>query len=87
MGDQLDNQSPTEMSFYSWMKAQTKRDDSIGDIARDVTEDECFPRRTGELAALRNHVEFEHTPDENALDALDRAHRKWRAQSVSTSPL
>lgn len=33
------------MTFYAWLKAQAKRDDSVGDLAGDVLLDSNFPRQ------------------------------------------
>ena len=31
-------------TFYQWMRSQKSRNDMVGDIARDISEDNNFPK-------------------------------------------
>ncbi len=43
-------------TFRSWLARQKKRDDAIGDLARDAARDRCFPR-SGDLARYQAHLD------------------------------
>lgn len=53
------------MTFRSWLRSQTKRDDAVGDIARDVTADECMPNDQPE--EMLNHIIGYHGSVSNEL--------------------
>ena len=59
-------------AFYQWLMGQTQRDDAIGDIARDVRDDDCWPKRATRIMTLHRHLR-DHDASENAERALDRA--------------
>jgi uncharacterized protein YozE (UPF0346 family) len=41
------------MRFYTWLREQRKRDDPIGDLARDAMADKNFPQA---LNRVRSHL-------------------------------
>jgi hypothetical protein len=44
------------MTFTSWLKHQRRRHDPVGDLARDVARDKCWPQgEPGELTHLAQH--------------------------------
>ena len=43
------------MTFKAWLMLQTKREDPVGDLARDVLEDRTWPR-TQDTAKLRQYI-------------------------------
>lgn len=76
-------------TFAHWLRAQTRRDDPIGDLARDVTGDVrsgCLTRITSP-AALREHIERVHNGDDHVLAAVGAACVEWlllRAEESSS---
>lgn len=42
--------------FHRWLFRQLKRDDLIGDLARDAERDSSFPSTSNSLEALRSHL-------------------------------
>lgn len=60
-------------SFRAWLRTQLKRNDRIGDIARDVERDRGS--RTGGLKALRLHIEY--TGNDLAVKAFDATVLAW----------
>lgn len=68
-------------TFAHWLRAQTRRDDSIGDLARDVTSDVrsgCLSRITSPEALYRHVAAHDGPPDDAALDAIRSAGAEWR---------
>lgn len=68
-------------SFSEWLRAQTRRDDPIGDLARDVTGDVrsgCLSRITSPEALCRHVAAHDGPPDDAALDAIRSAGAEWR---------
>jgi hypothetical protein len=63
--------------FISWLKRQAKRDDPIGDLARDMKMDKR-PLERRSVSGLRGHMQL-HGACLRALDALDDAAREWKA--------
>jgi len=67
-----------KLGFYGWLKKQRKRDDPIGDIARDAMEDRDFPRRAKSLTVYVDYLE-----DINACgDAISALHTCWQEYQV-----
>jgi hypothetical protein len=58
--------------FRGWLSHQQKRDDTVGDIARDVALDHCMPY------TITRTMLFSHLRDHGASDAcIVAAHRAW----------
>ena len=66
----------TGLSFRSWLRQQSYRDDPVGDLSGDMLADETCPV-TDNLAVLQSHL-MSQGACEGALDALDEAHLQWR---------
>lgn len=50
--------------FHRWLAQQLQRNDRIGDLARDVRSDKCFPVSASSHAAVLRHLEaVARTPD------------------------
>jgi hypothetical protein len=64
-------------TFREWLRLQERRDDSIGDLARDVATDRCLGKRRA-VGSIREHLVAAHTPIDAALDTLDRAGQLWK---------
>jgi uncharacterized protein YozE (UPF0346 family) len=69
----------TSVTFKAWLMLQMKRDDPVGDLARDVHQDRAWPT-TQDMVKLRQYVVKRGTV-ENALTALDRAYAEYQKQS------
>lgn len=73
-------------SFGYWLKRQIRRDDPVGDVARD------YNARSGENIKcctrfrtsynIFQHIKTEHTPCNSALEALREAHREYLSANV-----
>ena len=68
------------MTFVEWLAQQTRRRDSIGDLARDTRRDRDWPP-PGKLSrsTLRAYLEARGAIPE-ALDVLDAAWDEWDAE-------
>ncbi|MCK7469170.1 MAG: YozE family protein [Desulfosudis oleivorans] len=64
------------MTFKAWLMLQMKRDDRVGDLARDVSKDRTWPT-TQDMVKLRQYVGKRDTLA-NAPEALDRAYSSTR---------
>jgi 5-methylcytosine-specific restriction endonuclease McrA len=58
--------------FYRWLKRQRKREDPIGDLARDVARDKAFPIQSEVLDSMQAHLLHNRACAE-ALQALEEA--------------
>jgi uncharacterized protein YozE (UPF0346 family) len=67
------------MTFKAWLMLQMKRDDPVGDLARDVLKDRTWPR-TQDTVKLRQHM-VKRGVVENTLSAFDRAYSEYQKQS------
>lgn len=56
-------------SFYLWLMAQIKRDDPVGDLARDVKGDPSAPQYAFRERSWKRHLENNYAC-EGALQAL-----------------
>jgi hypothetical protein len=65
-------------SFSEWLRAQRRRDDPVGDLARDAMADDGWLGGR-DLSALHGHLS-RYGACEGAHDALDRAWREWREE-------
>jgi len=60
-------------NFYTWLRKQQKRDDPIGDLARDAMRDTKFPR---ELCEVRVYLRSAGAC-EGALTAFNNARKEF----------
>lgn len=66
-----------EVSFRTWLADQVRRDDPIGDVARDVVQDCCLPLEVSTYPAIRRHMVIDHGASYSSEDALSAAAREW----------
>jgi hypothetical protein len=66
------------MIFKDWLMLQKKREDPVGDFARDVLEDRTWPL-TQDTVKLQQYM-LKRGAVENALLALDRASAEYQYQ-------
>jgi hypothetical protein len=72
-------------SFRAWLLEQMRREDAVGDFARDVAADPCLGKKRTPNAIAR-HIEDEHYPyDDNVMVAWARALREWRSARAVTN--
>jgi len=64
------------MTFYQWLKLQGKRDDPVGDFARDAMNDSDRPKRRATLEQWRQHL-FDMYACDGAMEALERAWKEY----------
>ena len=62
------------VTFASWLRSQAHRDDSIGDLARDVRDDESWGG--GSAHQLRGHMSGMGA-SAHAMDALTKAETEF----------
>jgi uncharacterized protein YozE (UPF0346 family) len=67
------------MTFKAWLTLQMKRDDPVGDFARDVLKDRTWPR-TQDMVKLRRYIMMKRGAIENTLSALERAYSEYQKQ-------
>ncbi|MGO7251492.1 YozE family protein, partial [Rhizobium brockwellii] len=60
-----------------WLHKQVKRNDAIGDLARDAAQDRSFPLDTSSGPKLRSYMRSCWASDA-AMAALDDALTEWR---------
>lgn len=65
--------------FFRWLLRQDKRDDPIGDFARDAMRDLSFPRTTSSLESIRLRLLHMHAASE-AIVAFDEACTEFKAK-------
>ena len=64
------------MSFRDWLRRFRRDDTPIGDLARDVAADRCFPRAVkgrDRLERYEHHLIGAHDADEAAVETLRTA--------------
>lgn len=76
------------MTFYEWLNKQRKRDDPIGDVARDVYCDDCFPKDCDDIDKIHRHIGgIVHHACKEAHAAVDEAwfeyKHKGRREGIS----
>lgn len=80
-GQQRAAREASRSSFHRWLKQQAKRNDPVGDLARDVKGDKRFPVAEGSRAGLQSYLESSGAiPD--ALRAFRAAWREFEAASA-----
>lgn len=71
------------MTFFEWLKNQVKRDDLIGDIARDIIDDARINNLDYQtVKEWKQRVEFQAS-SEAVLKAFKLAQREYNAQQKS----
>lgn len=71
-------------NFTGWLGRQRRRDDPVGDLARDARQDVLWPRTARTLAAFQRHLQDQRAI-EPALDALERAWSEYQtARGISS---
>lgn len=64
------------MTFFKWLKEQTRRSDMVGDVARDAVAD---PHHKGNMLRWwMEHITTEHDACAGAIDALETAWREYQ---------
>lgn len=69
---------PKSGTFAHWLHKQTKRNDPVGDLARDAAQDRTFPVDTSSGPKLRSYMRSCRACDE-AIETLEEALAEWRA--------
>lgn len=69
---------PKSGTFAHWLHKQVKRNDPIGDVARDAAQDRTFPVDTSSGPKLRSYMRSCRACDE-AIEALEEALTEWRS--------
>ena len=67
------------MTFKAWLTLQKKRDDHVGDVARDVLQDRTWPL-TQDTVKLRQYMVKKGSVEKSLL-ALDQAYSEYQKQS------
>jgi hypothetical protein len=75
----LPNRARPSSPFVAWLFKQVKRDDLVGDLARDVKQDKDFSP-DGDVFNLLAHIERH---GEHVVEALDTAHKEWLQSLIS----
>lgn len=68
------------MTFWQWLRQQKKRNDRIGDLARDAVVDSTFPRRARRRETLKIYLESCNACA-GAIEALDAAFQQFRVDT------
>jgi uncharacterized protein YozE (UPF0346 family) len=67
-------------TFWQWIRKQRKRDDAVGDIARDILADPTWPRRAWKLTTLMEYLES-YAASPAAVRAFALAYGEWMRSS------
>jgi len=68
-------------TFIAWLAQYEDEPTPIGDLARDVRQDECFTGKTAE--GLRRHIRSRHgVVDSSYVNALDAAEKRYSADTL-----
>ena len=62
------------MTFYDWLQRQRRREDLVGDLARDSAADPSFPKT--HVQAI--HVDYFRNLPEEAREAFRSAWQEYR---------
>jgi uncharacterized protein YozE (UPF0346 family) len=68
-----------EPPFTTWLLDQQSRRDTIGNLARFVAHDRCWPPVTNGFGVLSRHLIKRHRSDSATLDSRYVAWNEWRA--------
>ena len=70
------------MTFFEWIKTQVKRDDPIGDLARDIVDDARIFKLDYQTAEeWRVRIEFSANTGMGVLEGFKLAQREYKAQN------
>jgi uncharacterized protein YozE (UPF0346 family) len=72
------------MTFKAWLMLQKKREDPVGDLARDVLADRTWPP-TQDMVKLRQYI-VKRGSVENAVSTLDRAYAEYQKKGNKQRP-
>lgn len=67
-----------QLGFYGWLSHQVKRDDFVGDLARDAIDDKKFPRNASDYKTLSGYLAWHPTACSGARYAMALAFREWQ---------
>lgn len=76
--------SKKKQSFNQWLKKQVKRNDPIGDLARDAANDSERKPRT--LEGWRDHL-YDNSACDGAFVALGEAYSEWQSGVTPDTPI
>jgi uncharacterized protein YozE (UPF0346 family) len=65
-------------TFYSWLCQQIKRNDVIGDLARDASLDRTFPQQENSYLEIKSYLKHEKNACKEAVLAFAEAFRGWK---------
>lgn len=71
------------LGFTGWLAGQQDRNDLIGDLAREVAQDTCWPSGPGTLKQLEGHLTHRHVAHCGVIDALREAWAEYTAGQTS----
>jgi hypothetical protein len=71
--------------FKTWLRTQARREDAVGDLARDAIQDRCWPRGSASLHHLDKHLE-KHGAIPEAIEALYVAFSEWENTPYAILP-
>lgn len=67
-----------ELSFNRWLRGQLCRNDSTGDIAREIQQDRCWPRQLRSKSEYLDHLLYEHQAGPETRAAFERTYIEWQ---------
>jgi hypothetical protein len=65
-------------SFRAWLLEQCKRQDSVGDLARDVRSDSCLGQRRTPNGILMHRQAYHEPLRDAAKRAFEKALQEWK---------
>lgn len=69
-----------KMTFYGWIvKKHLKTMAPVGDLARDMKDDDTFPRRAG-YEKIRSYLEWDCKACSDCLDAFEKAWAEYERE-------
>jgi uncharacterized protein YozE (UPF0346 family) len=68
----------TNETFLVWLALQARRDDPVGDCARDMLDDPDWPAQATTFEMARHYLESVNASPK-AIEALREAWDEWRA--------
>ena len=74
----------TGVTFKAWLMLQMKREDPVGNLARDVHQDRTWPA-TQDMVKLRQYLAKRGSAG-NAGSALDQAYSDYQKQGERNRP-
>ena len=71
-------------TFWAWLRQQAKRDDRVGDVARDAQRDKETPRRSSRHEDWETHLRGMYA-SEAAIDSLQQAFKEYHETLEETA--